>query len=150
MNIYRHDKQLYCTFCTLRLALSIRLIPQQEWFIPNLQEHRYLFSFVLFYIYLFMSIEHTVSAAPTVWSRVVTYLTFFLLMWRIGRAPNSIPIYSYIQQDETSDSIFISGSCSKCFGWYFHPSSGAHTTVSTASGICQPVTAIYRYQLEPV
>jgi ribosomal protein L40E len=30
-----------------------------------------------------------------------------------------------------------------CFGWYFHPSSGAHTTVSTASGICHnTVTAI--------
>jgi hypothetical protein len=26
-------------------------------------------------------------------------LTFNLLLWRIGRAPNSIPLYSYIQQD---------------------------------------------------
>jgi hypothetical protein len=25
-------------------------------------------------------------------------LTFILLMWRIGRAPNRIPIYPYIQQ----------------------------------------------------
>ena len=32
-------------------------------------------------------------------------------------------------------SLFISGNCSTCFGWYFHPSSGAHTTVSTASYI---------------
>jgi hypothetical protein len=30
-----------------------------------------------------------------------------LLMWRIGRAPNSIPIYSYIQQNATSHSLFI-------------------------------------------
>jgi hypothetical protein len=37
---------------------------------------------------------------------------------------------------------FIYGNCSTCFGWYFHPSSGAHTTVSTASGICHTVTAI--------
>jgi hypothetical protein len=36
----------------------------------------------------------------------------------------------------------ISGICSTCFGWYFHPSSGPHTTVSTASGICHTVTAI--------
>src|SRR5215475_7337034 len=71
-------------------------------------------------------------------------------MWRIGRAPNSIPVYSYIQQDATLHSLFISGNCSTCFGWYFHPSSGAHTTVSTASGICHTVTAISRYQLEPV
>jgi hypothetical protein len=54
-----------------------------------------------------------------------------------------IPIY--IQQDATLHSLFISGNCSTCFAWYFHPSSGAHTTVSTASGICQTVTAICRY-----
>ena len=32
------------------------------------------------------------------------------------------------------------------FGWYLHPSSGAHTTVSTASGMCHTVTAICRYR----
>jgi len=32
--------------------------------------------------------------------------------------------------------------CCTCFGWYHHPSSGAHTTVFIASGICQTVTAI--------
>jgi hypothetical protein len=73
-------------------------------------------------------------------------ITFILLMWRIGRAPNSNPIYSYIQQDATSHSLFISGNCSTCFGWYFHPSSGVHTTLSTASGICHTVTAICRYR----
>ena len=67
-------------------------------------------------------------------------------MWRIGWAPNSIPLYLYIQQDATLHSLFISGNCSTCFGWYFHPSSGAHTTVSTASGICHTVTAICRYR----
>jgi hypothetical protein len=61
-------------------------------------------------------------------------LTLILLMCRIGWAPNSILIY--IQQDATLHSLFISGNCSTCFRWYFHPSSGAHTTVSTASGIC--------------
>jgi hypothetical protein len=55
-----------------------------------------------------------------------------------------IPIY--IQQDTTLQSLFISGNCYTCFGWYFHPSSGAHTTVSTASGICHTVTAICRYR----
>jgi hypothetical protein len=35
---------------------------------------------------------------------------------------------------------------STCFGWYFHPSSGAHITVSTASVICHTVTAICRYR----
>jgi len=37
--------------------------------------------------------------------------------------------------------VYFSGNCSTCFGWYPHPSSGAHTTVSTESGICHTVTA---------
>src|SRR5215475_2443172 len=57
-----------------------------------------------------------------------------------------IPIYVYTQQDATLHSLFLSGNCSTCFEWYFHPSSGAHTTVSTASGICHTVTAICRYR----
>jgi hypothetical protein len=35
---------------------------------------------------------------------------------------------------------------STCFGWYFHPSSGAQTTVSTESSMCQTVTGICRYR----
>jgi len=41
--------------------------------------------------------------------------------------------------------FFIYGDCSTCFGWYLHPSSGAHTTVPTASAICQTATATCRY-----
>jgi hypothetical protein len=55
-----------------------------------------------------------------------------------------IPIY--IQQDATLHSLFISGNCSTCFGWYHHPSSEAHTNVSTASGICHTVTATCRFR----
>ena len=47
-----------------------------------------------------------------------------------------IPIY--IKQDATLHSLFIPGNCSTCFGWYCHPSSGAHTTVSTASPLLLP------------
>jgi len=36
--------------------------------------------------------------------------------------------------------FILSGNCSTCFGWYLHPSSGAHTTVSTAYGICHTDT----------
>ena len=50
-----------------------------------------------------------------------------------------------IRQDATLCSLFIFGNCSTCFGWYLHPSSGAHTTVSTASGACQTVTATCCY-----
>ena len=41
--------------------------------------------------------------------------------------------------------VYFIWNCSTCFGWYFHPSSGAQTTVSTASGICHTVNAIWRY-----
>jgi hypothetical protein len=51
-----------------------------------------------------------------------------------------------IQQDATLHILFISGNCSTCLEWYFHPSSGAHTTVSTAFGICHTVTAICHYR----
>jgi hypothetical protein len=52
----------------------------------------------------------------------------------------------YIQEDALLHSLFISENCSTCFGWYFHLSSEAHTTVSTASDICHAVTAICRYR----
>ena len=55
-------------------------------------------------------------------------------------------ILIYIQQDATLHSLFIYGNCSMCFGWYLHPSSGAHTTVSTASRICHTVTATCCYR----
>jgi hypothetical protein len=82
-------------------------------------------------------------AVPCVPCHCKQNLTLILLMWRTGWA-NSIPIY--IQQDTTLHSLFISGNCSTCFGWYLYPSSGARTTVSTASGICHTLTAICRYR----
>jgi len=35
--------------------------------------------------------------------------------------------------------------CPTYFGWYLHPSSGAHTTVFTVSGTCQTGTATCHY-----
>jgi len=46
-----------------------------------------------------------------------------------------------IQQDATLHSLFISANCSTSFGWYLHPSSGAHIILSTVSGIIETVTA---------
>jgi hypothetical protein len=48
-------------------------------------------------------------------SLVLARLTPIMLMWRIGWAANSIPIY--IQQHVTLHSLFIYGNCSTCFGW---------------------------------
>jgi hypothetical protein len=83
----------------------------------------------IIYIYIYIYIDNT-------WSFTVTCT---VTKENIDR----IPIY--IQQDATLNSLFISRNCSTCFGWYFHPSSEAHTTVSTASGMCQTVTATCRY-----
>ena len=48
-------------------------------------------------------------------------------------------------RDRLSNSwLFISANCSTCFVWYLHPSSGAHITVSTVSGIIETVIATYR------
>jgi hypothetical protein len=41
--------------------------------------------------------------------------------------------------------FILSEKCRTCFGLYHHPSSGAHTTVSTASDICHAVTATCHY-----
>ena len=61
--------------------------------------------------------------------------------------PCIVSIFQYIfNKMQRYRGLFIPGNCSTCFGWYFHPSSGAHTTVSTASGICHTVTAICRYR----
>ena len=45
-----------------------------------------------------------------------------------------------VQKDATIYSLFISVNRSTCFGWYLHPSSGAHVTVSTVSVISKTVT----------
>jgi len=45
--------------------------------------------------------------------------------------------YNYIQ-------IILSVNRSTCFGWYLHPSSGAHVTVFTVSGNIENVTATCR------
>ena len=55
--------------------------------------------------------------------------------WQIFLRMNTwMFIQLYIQQDAALHNLFISWNCSTCFGWYLHQSSGAHTTVFTASG----------------
>ena len=49
-----------------------------------------------------------------------------------------------VQQDATIYSLFISVNRSTCLGWFLHPSSAAHVTVSTASGISKTVPATCR------
>jgi len=46
-----------------------------------------------------------------------------------------------IQKDAKIYSLFIFVNYSTCFAWYLHPSSGAHITVYTVTGIIETVTA---------
>ena len=68
--------------------------------------------------------------------------------------PCIVRIFQYIYPTRCNVTQFIlSENWSTCFGWYHHTSSGAQTTVSTASGICHTVTATCRYRgstLKPV
>jgi hypothetical protein len=49
-------------------------------------------------------------------------------------------------QDAMLHRLFYLKTALHVSGWYHYPSSGAHTTVSTASGICHTVTATCRYR----
>ena len=54
-------------------------------------------------------------------------------------------ILIHIQQDATLHSLFYLKTALQVSGGTHNPSSGAKTTVSTASGICHTVTATCRY-----
>ena len=75
------------------------------------------------------------------WGTTIPHRHFVIFLFNVQESVdhNYILMYTYIQQDANSHSLFISGNCSACFGWYLHPSSGAHKTVSTASGTYQTV-----------
>jgi len=61
--------------------------------------------------------------------------------------PCIIIIFQYIYPTKCNVTQFIfSGNCSTCFGWYLHPSSDGHRTVSTASVVCHTVIAICCYR----
>jgi hypothetical protein len=56
-------------------------------------------------------------------------------------------VYSNTYPTRCNATLFIlSGNRSTYFGRYHHPSLGAQTTVSTASGICHTVIAICSYR----
>jgi len=80
------------------------------------------------------------------WRVVPEYLSRKLLLHRSDKHKNFFVIcvnckleqeYSNIYATRWNVTQFIlSGNCSTCFGWYYHPSSGAKTSVSIAFGIC--------------
>jgi hypothetical protein len=116
--------------------------------------------FLLVNLYsLFVYIEHNGYVSPEDYKRGVNPLNaelnpichlLVLVVVLTFMGPCIVSIFQYTcisnQQDATLHSLFIFGNCSTCFGWYLHPSSGADTSVSTASGgICHTVIAICRY-----
>jgi hypothetical protein len=57
----------------------------------------------------------------------------------------NIPIYCISNKSKVTQ-FNISVNCCIFFGWCLHPSSGVHTAVSTASGICHTVTTTCCYR----
>ena len=74
-------------------------------------------------------------------------MSIFLLNIVLQLEGNALLLYSniYPTRCKVTQFIYI---CKLLymFGWYLHPSSEAHITVSTASGICHTVTATCRYR----
>jgi hypothetical protein len=101
-------------------------------------------SFIWLRRHIYMSYVNPLNAELNPISHLLVLLGDLTFMSPCIVSIFQIPIY--VQQDATLHSLCISGNCSTCFVWYFHPSSGANTTVSTASGICHTVTAICRYR----
>jgi len=65
-----------------------------------------------------------------------------LMVLIFGEEYKFLPII--VQKDANTYSLFISVNRSTCFGWYLHPSSGPHITVSKASGLSKTVNATCR------
>ena len=94
-------------------------------------------------------LQHLVFVTPYCW--IYIYISKLLYMFQVVSPPIIRSTYNCIYSiwylsHRIVGYILISGNCSTCFRWYLHPSSGAHSTVSTASGICHTVTATCRYR----
>jgi len=74
------------------------------------------------------------------WSGYVIMMLFFYIL---GSMHGEIYANNYPKRFNYIQFIYICNR-STCVGWYLHPSSGAHFTVSTASGISKTVTATCR------
>jgi len=66
------------------------------------------------------------------------------LSWSVTKIILRCTVNKTQKKKATIYSLFKSVNCSTCFGWYLHPSSGAHITVITVSGIIETVTATCR------
>jgi len=79
-----------------------------------------------------------VSTAAVNWQRSA-YCETFHKQWTTNDA---LKWPTIVQQDATIYSLSVSVNSSTCFGWYLHPSSRAHVTVSPASGISKTVSVV--------
>ena len=100
-------------------------------------------------IYSVIHIPHTTN--PTMQNDIHTHTSITLqnnlinctigISFDIRGSVHRKYIPKYNQKAAVLHILFISLNCSTCFGWYLHPSSGAHTTVSTASGSSNGLTS---------
>ena len=97
----------------------------------------------LSYAYMWKEPHELVSSYPTDPRHPRKFLKIFLIF---STCDTLYGLFRYISNKMQRYTVYLFLEiCSTCFGWYFHPSSGAHTTVFTASGTCQTVTSTCRY-----
>ena len=74
------------------------------------------------------------------------YIYLFIYLFKVqGSVTRKFYIQISNKMQHYTVYLFLENS-STYFGWYLHPSSGAHTTVFTAFGTCQTVTAACSYR----
>jgi hypothetical protein len=145
-----------CACCVTGLALlRLRLI-EQNWtvLLHDFQKYQQRVALYRNKLYLCLSsrrVEHLFGRHVNPLNAELNPICHLLVLLGDLRfmGPCIVSIFQYTcisNKMQTLRSLFISGNCSTCFGWYLHPSSVAHSTVSTASGVCYTVTAICRYR----
>jgi hypothetical protein len=133
--MFRERKQLYLRYLVFVTPLSnfyksILIYIQQDATLHSL-------------FYLETAIHDSGGNTTHYQERKQLYLQHLVFAISLSNFYKSILIY--VQQDATLHSLFYLETALHVLGWYHHPSSGAQTTVSTASGICHTVTATCRY-----
>jgi len=133
--------QRYTVYCLWKLLYMFRAVPPSIirraynciysiWYLS----HRYCYLPLTLHSSLYPETALHVSGGTSTHhqERIQLYLQHLVFV-----TPLLLPAANVTQ-------FIVSGNCSTCFRWYLHPSSGAHKTVSTASGICHTVTATCR------
>jgi hypothetical protein len=98
------------------------------------------------YMFCLYICSHHQAGYKTLNKRTIKYNTIKTFIFKVQGSVHRKYIPLYNQQNATLHSLFISGNCCTYFGWYLHPSPGAHTTVSYSIWYWSECIANFRYR----